>query len=154
MDKRTQFYLDCQKLGVGLSQKIVPHSNLKNFVKVTQSDEYNAILNSGGIYIGEGHIEDTWVAVYVHQFDEETVDEVELIFDVRPTESAVRFVQFLLSIEDYLSDPRIKPYVDVDGERTHWTLLPFESPEEKWEQYIILRDEQEEQKNQKKSKKR
>lgn len=150
MDKRTQFYLDCLKFGVGLSKKRI---NLKNFAKVTQSDEYNATLNGDGIFIGEGQVEGTWVAVYVEPIDEEIADVVDLTFDLKPTESAVRFVQFLLSIEDYLSDPFIQPFVELNGIKTHWTTLPFETPEEKWEEFILLRDQQEEQRRKKKSKK-
>ncbi|MFF2532225.1 hypothetical protein ACFVS2_25280 [Brevibacillus sp. NPDC058079] len=142
MDSRTMFYLDCLKLQVGLSQKVIPHSNLKDFVKTTQSDQYNAILNSGGIFIGKGAIEDTWVAIFDEPIDEDDHEEIELVFDRRPTKKDVQFVQFLLSIEDYLSDPRIKPYVTIEGVLTHWTLLPFETAQEKWEHYILMRDEE------------
>ncbi|WCF11653.1 hypothetical protein NDS46_30365 (plasmid) [Paenibacillus thiaminolyticus] len=138
MDIRTQFYLNCLKNQAGLSQKKFPTSNLKNS-KVTLSDEYKSILNSGGIYIEEGQLENTWVAIYEDHWE----NEVELIFDVQPTESSVRFVEFIFSIEEYLSKQRIKPFVDVNGVTTHWTLLPCETPEEKWEQYILLRDKQE-----------
>ena len=143
MDKRTQFYLDCLKFQAKLSPKVFPHSNLKNFMKVSESDEFNAVLNSGGTYIGEGQYPNTWVAIYENPFDEDMVDQIELVFDVRPSESTIRFVQFILSIEGFLSDPRIKPFVQLHGEKTHWTLLPFQTAEEKWEQYILIRDEQE-----------
>ncbi|WPS85559.1 hypothetical protein SMD22_00430 (plasmid) [Brevibacillus halotolerans] len=103
MDIRTLFYLDCLKLQVGLSQKVIPRSNfkgfgkiiqnLKNFIKTTQSDQYDTVLN-----------------------------------------------EFILTVEDYLSEPGIKPYVYIKGVRTHWTLLPFETPEEKWKHYTQIRD--------------
>jgi hypothetical protein len=152
MDKMSTFYLDCLKLRSGLSQKVIPGVKLKDFFKVTQSDEYNATLNSGNIFIAEGQVEGTWVAVSCEPIDEETFDEIELVFECKPTIQIVRFIQFILSIEDYLSDPLLKPFVDVDGVRTHWTLLPYESVEEKWEQFILMRDEQEEKKKQNKKK--
>jgi hypothetical protein len=142
MDKRTIFYLDCLKFEAGLSQKKCIKSDLKDFMKITQSDEYNAILNSGGVYIGEGEIENTWVAHYDERIAEDHFEEVELIFDRYPTKKDVQKIQFILSIEDYLSDRRIKPYVMIDEVKTHWTLLSYDSPEEKWEQYILIRNEQ------------
>lgn len=154
MDLRTQFYLDCIKLQTGLSPRMFPHSNLKNFAKITQTEEYQNTLNNGDVYIGEGELPNTWVARYIEMFDENDFEEVELVFEMKPTKEDVLLVQFVLSVEDYLSDPRIKPYISFHGERTHWTTLPDETPQAKWEHYILLRDEEESNKDNKKNKRK
>lgn len=154
MDLRTQFYLDCIKVQTGLSHRMFPHSNLKNFAKVTQSKAYKNTLENGKVFIGEGELPNTWVACYHEMIDEEDLEEVELVFEVEPTEEAIHLIQFVLSVEDYLSDPRIKPYVSFHGERTHWTTLPDETPQEKWEHYILLRDEEESKKDKKQNKRK
>lgn len=140
MDLQTRFYLNCWKWKTGLSKKTFQNTNLSD--KHLYSKACNKIIMNGGIYIAEGKAKNTWCAVYEDYTDDDFLDRVELVFDQKPTVEDVKFIQFLFSIEDFFSDPKQSPYVYYNQRKTHWTLLPFDSVEDKWEAYLSLRKKQ------------
>lgn len=140
MDLQTSFYLNCWKWKTGLSKKSFPGTNLSD--KHIYSKDYNRTIMNGGIYIAEGKAKNTWCAVYEDYTDNDFIDTVELVFDQKPTIEDVQFIRFLLSIEDFFSDPKQNPYVRYNQRKIHWTLLPFDSVQEKWKTYLSLRKKQ------------
>jgi hypothetical protein len=140
------FYLNCLNWKAGISKENFVMSNIKDFAAVTQSLAYIQTIEGGKIFITEGEAEGTWCAIYADMEEDEDEDDVEteheLIFNHKPTLEEAEYVLFITDIEDYLSDPLLKPFVRFNEKKTHWTELPSISVEDKWNHFVSLREEQ------------